>query len=140
MTTAFGALVRYRRRTLALTPDQLALRMTARGHAVDIPALEDGHTASQGPGFLAALAGALEWRVGLLRVAWELSAVEQDASFADKIVFLYARDEVTMIREELDDLHDLHQVLMQWADDLTNRACVLRSRTRAAMADPPFNA
>jgi hypothetical protein len=100
------------------------------GHPVDIPALEDGHTASQGPGFLAALAGALEWRVGLLRVAWELPAIDQDASFADKIVFLYARDEATMIREELDDLHDLHQVLMQWADDLTNRACVLRSRTR----------
>ena len=92
------------------------------------------------PGTCRRYSPALEWRVGLLRVAWELPAIDQDASFADKIVFLYARDEATMIREELDDLHDLHQVLMQWADDLTNRACVLRSRTRAAMADPPFNA
>ncbi|HYJ12442.1 MAG TPA: hypothetical protein VEW66_02555 [Thermomicrobiales bacterium] len=78
ITTAFGALVRYRRHTLALTPNQLAQRMTAQRQAVDIPALEAGHPAPADRGFLEALAIALEWRVGILRMARDLSAVDRD--------------------------------------------------------------
>jgi len=134
-----GALVWYRRRTRTLA-DQLAQRMTVRGQAVDIPALEAGHPAPADRVFREALAGALEWRVGILRMAGDLPVVDQDASFADKIIYLRAIDEAAMIRAELADLQELHQVLRQWTNDLTHRVSDLQSGTRADMTTPPFDA
>jgi len=135
MTTAFGDLIRERRHTLTLTADQLAQRMRAHGYAVDIPALEDGHPVPRGHGFLNALAAALEWRVGTLRVARDFPAADPDP-----IVQLHDGDEATMIRAELVDLQELQQVLLRWTDELTHRAYVLRSSPPADMSTPPFNA
>ena len=140
MTTAVGALVRYRRRTLTLTADQLAQRMTARGYAVDIPAWEAGHPAPAERGFLEALARALEWRVGILRMARDLPVVDQNASFADTVVSLSAADDASMIRAELADLQALHQVLRQGTNDLTHRVSDLQSSAGTERDAPPFDA
>jgi len=61
-------------------------------------------------------------------------------TFAVKVVYLYAADEAIMIRAELADLHDLHQVLRQGTNDLTHRVSDLQPIARVEMTTPPFDA
>jgi hypothetical protein len=140
MTMTFGDLIRYRRHTLTLTSDQLAQRMHARGHAVDIPALENGRFARQEPGFLNALASALEWRVGTLRVARYFPGVTPEPAAPGTIDHDRVTDEATMIREEMVDVRELHEMLLRWTDELTTRASDLRSTARSVGAGTRFDA
>lgn len=133
MTTTFGDLIRSRRQTLTLTPAQLAHRMNGLGHPVDILALEDGHPTPPDGGFINALAAALEWRVGTLRIARDFLAADPERTGS-----FHATDEETMVRAELDDLTDLLRILVRWSDDLTHRASDLRPS--ADQAPPRFEA
>ena len=136
MYTSFGALIRYRRRTLGLTPSQLDRRMAAAGHADALLELESGQAGPLPYDSLVALANALEWRVGILLAANDLMDNDPEPPrLSAKITWLRPEDQLDMIREEVAGLYDLHQVLREWTRDLSSRVVEVRSRFTSVPED-----
>jgi hypothetical protein len=115
-----------------MSQEQLASQVAESAPTLDIALLESGQAEIPQRETLEALAVALEWPVGLLEVAsGGRSRTSIDAGtiwhLQGQLHEVRERDQMDIVQEELTALHELQEVLSQWAVDLADYIRTLKS-------------